>query len=598
MRPTIASVLFCTSLIVSPVQAQEVTPQYGIAMHGDLKYRVDFQHFDYVNPDAPKGGDVHLADIGTFDSLNPYILKGEPPTGIGLLFDTLTAKSDDEAFSEYGLIAESIEVPADRSWVAYHLRPEARFADGSPVTADDVVWSLEILKTEGHPFYKSYFANVTKAEKLGPLYVRFTFSGGENRELPLIVGELPVLPKAWWANRDFSKTTLEPPLGSGPYEIAEVDAGRSITYRLRDNYWGKDLPVNKGRYNFASMRYDYYRDATVALEAFKSGDVDFRSENTAKVWATAYDFPALREGRAKKEEIANERPTGMQGFVFNTRRALFSDVRVREALNLLFDFEWTNANLFHGAYTRTDSYFSNSELASHGLPEGAELAILDAFRTQLPERVFNTEYKPPVSDGSGRIRSQQREALQLLQAAGWTLKDRKLINAESGQGFEFEILLVSPAFERIVLPFARNLERIGIAAKVRTVDATQYQQRLDDFDFDMIVGTFGQSLSPGNEQRDFWGSAVADTKGSRNLAGVHDPVVDALIDEVISAPDRNALIARTRALDRVLLWGFYVIPQWHNRVFRVAYWDKFGRPETTPKYALGFDAWWVKPQAP
>lgn len=588
IAPLLASLFFAATAMADG-------PQHGLAMHGDLKYPADFTHFEYTNPDAPKGGEVRLSDIGTFDSLNPFILKGTAPSGIAMLFDTLTVQSDDEAFSEYGLIAESIEVPEDRSWVAYRIRPEARFADGSPVTADDVIFSLEKLQTEGHPFYRSYYKNVAKAEKLGDLHVKFTFSGGENRELPLITGQLPVLSKAWWSGREFGKTTLEPPLGNGPYAIASVDPGRSITYQRRDDYWGRDLPVNKGRYNFDRMRYDYFRDATVELEAFKGGDVDFRSENVAKVWATGYDFPALRDGKVRKVEIPNERPSGMQGFVFNTRRDLFADPRVREALGLLFDFEWTNENLFHGAYTRTKSYFANSELASRGLPEGGELAELEPFRDQLPERVFTTAYEPPVSDGSGRIRTQQRDALRLLESAGWTIKDRKLVNAGTGAPFEFEILLVSPTFERIVLPYTRNLERIGITAKVRTVDQTQYQQRIDDFDFDMVISTFGQSLSPGNEQRDFWGSKVANTNGSRNLAGVNDPVVDALVDRIIAAPDRQSLIDRTRALDRVLLWNFYVIPQWHNRVFRVAYWDKFGRPEVTPKYALGFDAWWVKP---
>jgi microcin C transport system substrate-binding protein len=570
----------------------KVTAAHAFSMHGDLKYPAGFTHFQYVNPEAPKGGDVKLAAIGTFDTLNPFVLKGVPAVGLGNVFDTLTVASEDEPFSQYGLVAETIEMPADRSWVAFTLRPQARFHDGSPVTAEDVIWTFDALKTKGRPFYRSYYAQVLKAEKVGERKVRFAFGPGENRELPLIVGQLPVLSRAYWSKRDFEKTTLESPLGSGPYRIEAVDPGRSITYRRAKDYWGAKLPVNVGRDNFDSLRYDYYRDSTVAIEALKGGEYDFRVENVAKNWATAYATPAVMRGVLRKEEIPNEVPTGMQGFVFNTRRPIFQDPRVRRALAYAFDFEWSNKTLFYGAYTRTRSYFSNSELASSGVPSGEELKILEPFRGKVPEDVFTKEYRPPATEGSGNIREGAREALRLLGEAGWTVKGQKLVDGR-GEPMQFEILLDDPTWERIALPFAKNLERLGVTARVRVVDAAQYEKRRDDFDFDLIVTVWSQSLSPGNEQREFWGSQVASERGSQNLAGIKDPVVDKLIDLVIQAPDRPGLVARTRALDRVLLWGHYVIPHWHIRAFRVVYWDKFARPAVSPKNALGFDTWWV-----
>ncbi len=584
------------SLFIFPALASsDAITSHGIAMHGDLKYSAGFDHFEYVNPDAPKGGKARLASIGTYDSLNPYILKGTAAAGIGMLFDTLTVHSQDEAFSEYGLLAETITVPKDRSWVEYSLRAEARFHDGSPVTVEDVIYTLNTLKTKGHPFYRSYYGSVETAEKTGDRRVKFSFSSGDNRELPLIMGQMPVLSKAWWSANNFAKTTLKFPLGNGPYEVAKVDPGRSITYQRRKDYWGKDLAVNKGRHNFDQIHYDYYRDATVALEAFKSGNIDFREENTSKTWATAYDFPAINDGRVIKQEIPNERPTGMQGYVINTRRDNFKDPKVRQALALLFDFEWTNKNLFYGAYTRTNSYFSNSELASSGLPSAAELAILEPYRAQLPAEVFNTAYVAPQTDGSGRIRNNLRQALRLFKQAGWGINNKRLTHAQTGKTFELEFLLVNPAFERITLPYVRNLKRAGIIAKVRTVDSTQYQKRLENFEFDLTIGSFGQSLSPGNEQRNFWTQKSAQTPGSRNTAGVSNPAIDALVEQVISATNRQDLINKTRALDRALLWGHYVIPQWHIRSYRVAYWKKFQRPKVSPKYALGFNNWWIIP---
>ena len=585
------------ALALAPVLgfAEEVTPRHGIAMHGDPKYGPDFTHFDYVNPDAPKGGAVRLSAIGTYDTLNPYTLRGVAAAGLGYLFESLMVGSQDEAFTEYGLIAESVEMPEDRSWVAFNLRPEARFHDGKPITAEDVIWSFETLKSKGEPFYRAYYANVAKAEVLGERKVKFTFEPGDNRELPLIMGQLPVLPKHDWEGRDFEKTTLEIPVGSGPYKIESFEPGRSITYVRDPSYWGAGVPAMRGFNNFERIRFDYYRDSTVALEAFKAGSVDFRQENNSKLWATAYDVPQVKSGQIQLLNVNHEIPTGMQGFAMNLRRPIFQDRKVREALSYAFDFEWSNKNLFYGQYTRTDSYFSNSELASRGLPEGEELAILEKYRGKVPEEVFTTEYQPPATDGSGNNRENLRKAAKLLKEAGWSVKDGRLIDAQ-GQPFEFEILLSSPDFERIAQPFARALERLGIAASIRTVDPAQYENRMEDYDYDMTVEVFGQSLSPGNEQRDFWGSASADIPGGRNTIGIKDPIVDELVNLVIAAPTRESLIARTRALDRVLLSGHYVIPHWHIRSFRVAFWDMFGRPAEFPKYGFAFDAWWVDQQ--
>ena len=574
-------------------QAQDVYVGHGLAMHGDLKYDADFSHFDYVNPDAPKGGKVRQFSIGSFDNLNPFILKGVSAAGIGRISESLMAGSEDEAFSQYGLIAESVEMPADRTWVAFTLRPEARWHDGTPITVDDVIFSLEILKTKGHPFYRAYYGDVIKAEKIGEGKVKFTFAEGLNRELPLIVGELPILSKTYYETHDFEKTTLVSPLGSGPYRVESVDPGRSITYTRVEDYWGADLPVKRGRHNFDTIRIDYYRDPTVAMEAFKAHEYDFRSENASKVWATAYVGEAFDDGRIVKQEISHKIPTGMQSFTFNTRRDKFADPRLRRALGYAFDFEWTNKNLFNSAYTRTESYFSNSELASSGLLDEAELALLEPFRTQIPAKVFEAVYETPTTDGSGNARNNLRKALKLLAEAGWLIIGGKLVNPTDGRPLEIEFLIVSPLFERILAPFIKNLEKLGISAKIRLVDSAQYQKRLEEFDFDMIVTSIGQSPSPGNEQSDYWTTVAADTPGSRNYAGIKDPVVDSLVATLIAAPDRDSLITATRALDRVLLSGYYVIPHWHIRSFRVAYWNKLRRPAIAPTYSLGFDAWWV-----
>ena len=593
---TIAAMIVGLGMAAMPtlVRADDPKPVHGMAMHGEPKYKAGFPNLDYVDPKAPKGGQITSAAIGTFDNLNGFVLKGIAAAGLGLIYDTLTSNTSDEAFTSYGVIAETMEVPDDRSWIIFNLRPEARFHDGKPITPEDVIFTFETLKTKGHPIYRSYYADVAKVEKLGERRVKLSFASRTNRELPLIVGQAAILPKHYWEGRDFERTTLEPPLGNGAYRIANVDAGRSITYQRVADYWGKDLPINRGRENIEIIKYDYFRDPIVAFEAFKAGQIDFRQENVARQWATSYDFPAVKDGLIKREEIAHQLPAGMQGFAFNTRRPLFKDPRVRQALTLAFDFEWSNKTLFYGSYKRSLSFFSNSELGSRGLPQGEELKILEKFRGKVPEEVFTKEYKLPTTDGSGTLsRDQLREAFRLLKEAGWEIKGKALANAK-GEPFEFEILLSDPNWERITLPYVKNLERLGINARVRTVDSAQNQKREDTFDFDMTVAVFGQSQSPGNEQRDFWHSAVADESGSRNLMGIKDPVVDALIDLVIEAPDRESLVQRTRALDRVLLWGHYLVPHWHLGKWWLAYWDKFDRPKALPPFSPGFpDIWWI-----
>lgn len=589
-RSLVLALAVCLGLSQLTAAAERTGPAHAIAMHGTPKYQPGFRHFDYVNPAAPKGGTLRVAVQGTFDSFNPFIPKGN--AGAGNPYESLLASSADEPFTQYGLIAESIEVPRDRSWAIFTLRPQARWHDGKPITVDDVIWSLETLKTRGQPFFRFYYGGVAGAEQIGPRQVKFTFSDRGNRELPLIVGQLPILPKHYWESRDFEKTTLEPPLGSGPYRVTDFEPGRYVVTERVTDYWGAKLPVNVGQNNFDRIRYDYYRDDTVIRQALKAGEIDFRLENQAKAWALDYDVPAVQRGWLIKEEIRHFSPTGMQAFVYNTRRELFSDRTVREALAYAFDFEWTNRNLFFGQYARTESYFSNSELAAAGLPEGRELNVLDRYRERVPIELFHRPYKAPSTDGSGWPRENLARAFALLEEAGWVVRDMKLVNEDTGAGFSFEILLVSPAFERIVLPFVRNLKRLGIDARVRLVDQSQYINRIRSFDFDMIVSGWGASESPGNEQRSYWTSAAASSPAASNYAGVNDPVVDELVELLINAPDRKSLVARARALDRVLLFGYYVIPQWHLRMQRVLYWDKFSRPEVTPRTGTSIDYWW------
>ena len=586
--------VFVFTVLANEAYANQKEAEHAFAMHGKPKYGENFKHFEYVNPLAPKGGKLINEAMGTFDSFNPFILKGVKAAGLGLIYDSLMVGSSDEAFTNYGLIAESIIVPEDRSWVSFNLNPDAEWHDGRPISVDDVIWTFNTLISEGHPSFKIYYRDVELVEQTGKRQVTFRFPKSTNRELPLILGQMTILPKHYWEGQNFKKTTLKPPLGSGAYRIKNFEAGRSISYERVKHYWATDLPVNKGQSNFDEISYEYYRDRDVATEAFKSGAFDLRAENQSKRWATAYDFPALKEGKVKKILIPHERPTGMQGFVFNTRKDFFSDPKVRLAINYAWDFEWTNKTLMYNAYKRTNSYFSNSELSSSGtLPEGEELKILQKFKRQVPKQVFDEVYKAPQTDGSGNNRKNLRLALKLLREAGWAVKDGKLVN-RNGIPLKFELLIAYPSIERLALPLKQSLKRLGIEMSIRTVDVAQYQQRVDTFDFDMIVSSFGQSLSPGNEQRDFWHSTNADRPGSRNLIGIKEPAIDKLVELVIESPDRESLISRTRALDRVLLWNHYVIPHFHLQASRLVFWNIFGRPKNVAKYSSGFpNTWWL-----
>jgi microcin C transport system substrate-binding protein len=588
------TIVSCGLAIAWSANAQLPAPQPSFAIRGEPKYQPGFDHFDYVDPAAPKGGSIVLGTVGTFDSLNPFILKGTPPASMGYTYDTLMAPSLDEPATNYGLVAETMQVPEDRSWVIFNIDPKARFSDGSPITAADVAWTFTTLIKEGSPSFASYYQSVAQVEIVSPAAVKFTFKPGDNRELPSILGQLPVLSKDYYSKVPFNQTSFDPPVYSGPYKVAKIDGGKSITLQRDRNYWGKDLPANRGRYNFDTIRTDYYRDFSVAIEALKAGAFDWWSENSAKNWATAYDTPAVQQGQLVKQAIPSEMPTGLQGFVYNIRKPIFGDRRVREALAYAYDFEWGNRTLSYGLFTRTRSYFSNSPMEATGLPSPAELQILEPFRGKIPDEVFTREYQPPKTDGSGTIRANLATALKLLADSGWSVKNNVLVD-KSGRPFEFELLLQDASYERLALPFAENLKRLGINAKVRTIDPAQYQHRLESFDFDMTISAFAESPSPGNEQRDFWSSASADTQGGMNLVGIKDPVVDQLVAQLIAAPDWDSLVARTRALDRVLQWGFYTIPQFHTRDTWLVYWNMFGRPQTNPAYAVAFDAWWVDP---
>lgn len=570
-------------------------PVHAIAMHGKPKYDENFTHFDYVNPDAPKGGILKQASFGSFDTFNPFTIKGNSAPGVGLVFETLMTSSADEPFTQYGLIADKIDTPPDRSYVRFHINDKAYFNNGDKITPNDVIFSFETLRDFGAPQYRYYYKDVAKvsAEKEG--WIRFDFNTDENRELPLILGQMPVLSKKDWDNKDFTATRLDVPVGSGAYKLKDFALNRYVIYERDKNYWGKDLPVNKGINNFDEIRFDVYRDTTVAVEAFKSGAYDIRVENEAKKWATAYNTSDMKTGKMKRQEFSHHLPSGMQGFVFNTRKEIFKDKKVREALQYVLDFNWLNDKLFYSSYTRTKSYFDNSYLAATGKPSTEEIKLLTPFKDKLDPRVLSEEILVPQLD-SANPRPQLMKALSLLKEAGWIVKDGILQN-QKGEPFEFEILLDSSgsgAWQRIVLPFVRNLKKIGIKANVRVMDALQYKQRLDDFDFDMFVMVWGQSLSPGNEQRYYWGSSSADQKGSYNFAGIKDETVDFLIEKIVSAKTTEELQTSTRALDRVLMWGFYVIPQWHMDKTRIVYWDKFNFPKVSPMQGVSIMSWWCK----
>jgi microcin C transport system substrate-binding protein len=589
-----------------PLEARAQAPapdwKHGLSLFGELKYPAGFKHFDYVNPNAPRGGVVRQAALGTFDNFNMVVsgVKGQLATGINYTSDTLMAQSLDEVSTEYGLLAEAVSYPDDFSTVTYRLRAEARWHDGKPVTPEDVIFSLEAFKKH-HPQYAAYYRHVTKAEKTGERDITFTFDQPGNRELPQIVGQLNVLPKHWWEGtdaqgrkRDISQTTLEPPLGCGAYRIKSFVPGRSITYERVPDYWGNAVNVNIGTNNFNELRFEYFRDMTVALEAFKADQLDWRTENSAKDWATAYDFPAVREKKVILEEFDIRNFGLMQAFAFNIRREKFKDPRVRRALNYAFDFEEMNKQIFFGQYRRIASYFEGTDLASSGLPEGLELEILQPLKDKLPPEVFTTPYTNPVGGNAEAVRNNLREALRLFREAGYEIRDRKLTNVKTGERFTIEILIAQPTFERVVGFWKPLLNRVGIESTIRIVDASQYENRLRNWDFDMVVASWGQSLSPGNEQRGFWGSQAADQPGSRNIIGIKDPAIDALIERVIFAKSRPELEAATRALDRALLWNHFVVPQWTYGKVRSARWDRFGRPDELPKYGMSAfpTIWW------
>ena len=604
IRPLLAAVI--GFVCMGPANSAEPSPAQplnALALHGTAKYASQdspFSHFDYVNPNAPKGGGVRMAANGTYDSLNPYIARGTPATGIALIYDTLMTQSRDEPFSLYPLVAESAEPAADNSQIIFNLNPKARFQDGKAITAEDVKFTFETLISKGHPHYRSYYGDVERVEVLSPQRVRFVFRHNENAELPFILAELPVLPAHYWQKpeNDFEATSLNIPPGSGPYRISRADPGRSITYKRNDDYWAKDLPVNRGRYNFDTVHYDYYRDENVSLQALTAGKYDLRFEYIARNWATAYDVPAVERGDLRLETIVTRNPAPIQGFVFNTRRDMFEDARVRQALSYAMDFEWLNRNLFYESYQRSKSYFGNSDMEATGIPTGEELKLLEPWRGQLPAKLFTTPFTVPETDGSGNIRPQLREAMPLLEQAGWTLTRGKLVN-DQGEQMKIELLLAQPTFERVALPFRKNLEAMGVDMSIRTVDISQYINRIRSFDFDMIVTGYGQSPSPGNEQREYWGSHAASTQGSRNYAGINSPVVDAMIGHIVDAESREELTTAVRALDRVLLWGHYLIPQWYTPYDRIAYASKLQRPQSEPLYSTDIFTWWIddQPQA-
>jgi microcin C transport system substrate-binding protein len=569
--------------------------KHGLSAFGDLAYPANFEHFAYADPDAPKGGTFSLVGWGgvtTFNSLNNYILKGDAAQGLELLFDSLMTRAADEPDALYGLVAESAEVADDGMSITFYLRPEAKFSDGTPLTAEDVAFSFDTLKEKGHPIYHQMMQDVVSAEALDPATVRYTFKGELVRDLPLIVAGLPIFSKAYYTKKPFDQTTLDAPLGSGPYLVDRMAQGRTIVYRRNPDYWAKDLPVNRGRWNFDRIRYEYFRDRTAGMEAFKAGFYDFREEFTSKVWATEYDFPAIRDGRVKKEVLLDETPSGTQGFFLNTRRDHLKDPRVRKALDLAFDFEWTNRNVFYGLYQRTESFFENSPMKAEGEPSETEKALLDELGVKVAEEALGAVYLPPKSDGSGADRKLLFEAGKLLDEAGWTIKNGMRVN-DKGEPFELEILTFEPSFERLTAPYVKNLKLLGIDARIRMVDPAQYQQRLKNFDFDMTTERYVMRNTPGVELRSYFGSDAAAIDGSLNLAGISDPAVDALIERILAAKSRDELETAARTLDRVLRNGHYWVPHWYKASHHVAHWDKYARPETKPRFDRGIlDTWW------
>ena len=568
--------------------------KYGISIFGDLKYPGNFKHFDYVNPLAPKGGEIKYGVEGTFNSLNPFILKGISPAGMGMVFDTLMKSSADEISSAYCLIAKSVKLADDKKSMVFKLREIARFSDGSKINADDVVFSFNILKTKGHPSYKMIYRDVALARKINDYEVKFIFKNGNNRELPLAVASLPVLSQKYYNNHQFDKTTLEVPLGSGPYKVFKVDAGKSIIYERVQNYWAKDLPVNIGQYNFDRVQYDYYRDNNVLVEAFKAGGYDFRQENIARNWANAYNIDKVKNGEIIKKEIRHQLPASMQAFVFNLRRDKFQNRNLREAIALAFDFEWVRNKIFYGSYLRTNSFFENSEFGSTGLPSKEELRTLDRFRAEVPPQVFTKEFKLPETTGDGFPRNNLLRAKALLEQAGYIVKNQKLIDPKTNQQLEFEFLIDSKAFQMATGSMIKNLATLGIKAKTRLVDDNQYQNRLKNYDYDIIINVFASGMVPGDEQFSYWHSSQKNIVGGNNLAGVENKAIDYLVERISKSQNKQELKILTKCLDRILLWNFYVIPQWHNQSYRILYQNKFSMPKQTPKYSLALDSWWTK----
>ena len=570
-------------------------PRHGLSSFGELKYPADFKHFDYVNPAAPKGGRIVTMGTGateTFDSFNSFILKGDAAQGLGLIYDSLMVRAGDEPDSVYGLIAQTADVASDGMSVTFRLRPEARFQDGSPITADNAVFTFNILKEKGHPGYRVALRNIEKVDALDPHTVRYTFTGSLVRDLPLTAAGLPVLSKAYYATREFDQTTLDRPVGSGEYEIGDFKQGAFVSYKRRNDYWAKDLPVNRGRGNFDEIRIEYFRDRTASLEAIKAGIVDLREEFTSRDWATGYNIPAVKEGRLIKLTLPDETPGGAQGFFLNTRRPKLADVRVRRALDLAFDFEWTNKNMFYGLYSRTESFFENSDMKAEGKPSPEELALLEPFRDKLPPEVFSEPYRPPVSDGSGSDRRLLREAGKLLDEAGYTVKDGKRVNAK-GEVLEIEYLFTDPVSERIAGAYQKSLGLIGVILVPRRVDPAQYERRTKAFDFDITTRRYRMSLTPGIELQNMWDSRQASVDGSGNLSGIQNPAIDALIEKIVLAKSRKELVTAARAIDRVLRAGHYWVPQWFKAAHHVVYWDKFSYPAVKPKYDRGIpDTWW------
>ena len=590
----ITALLSIAVLCPITVQAQDgINKKWAIAEFGEPLYANDLEHFPYVNPEAPKGGKIVLSAFGSFDTLNFYVQKGEWPSSIGMVYDDLMTGSGDEIDGLYGLIAESVEYPDDKSWAIFTLREEAVYHDGKPIIAADFVHALDTIKQHGRPFYQSFFEDVLVAEALNDKKLKFTFASTGSMKPITIVAGLSPLPLHFWKNKDVTASTLEPPLTSGPYRIKKIDPGRSITYERVENYWGRDLPINRGSNNINEVRYEYYRDLTVEFEAFKAGEIDFRQENSAKRWVTEYDIKEIGTGDMIKEEVPSKRPRGMGGYFFNLKREKFEDIRVRQAIMTLYDFEAIQRTLLFGQYKRINSYFPNSDYGARNAPSESEQAILQPFAAQLPDGTLDKAFTPPTTDGSGRDRKSRRLALALFKEAGWVLKKGKLVSASSGEQFQLELMTAFPESQRLALPYVEKLKKSGIDASIRLVDTSQWRVRIHDSDFDLWVGGLNFFPPPGTELRSFFGSESADIRGG-NSGGIKNPVVDALIEQIVIAKDLETLQTTTRALDRVLLWNHYVVPSYYNDEAWIAYWNRFGHPERRPVYSIGFPGtWWI-----